>query len=159
MSNNYWDEEDDDQDTTDVPMDGSNLLKKLRQAKRADEKRIKELTEQLEGLSKVQRERTVKEVLEKKGVNPKAARLVLKDLDDVSEESVNNWLDDNAELFGLEVSQEAPRVDELDRAAMRQQDIVTQGATTPDRAEDMAMRVNNAETADDLIALIRGQQS
>jgi hypothetical protein len=159
MSNNYWDEEDDDQDTTDVPMDGSNLLKKLRQAKRADEKRIKELTEQLEGLSKMQRERTVKEVLEKKGVNPKAARLVLKDLDDVSEESVNNWLDDNAELFGLEVSQEAPRVDELDRAAMRQQDIVTQGATTPDRAEDMEMRVNNAETADDLIALIRSQQS
>ncbi len=38
---------------------------------------IKELTEQLEGLSKVQRERVVKEVLEKKGVNLKAARLVL----------------------------------------------------------------------------------
>ncbi len=57
---------------------------------------IKELTEQLEGLSKVQRERVVKEVLEKKGVNLKAARLVLKDLDDVNEESVNNWLDDNA---------------------------------------------------------------
>jgi stress-induced morphogen len=47
------------------------LLKKLRKAKRADEKRIKELTEQLEGLSKVQRERVVKEVLAKKGVNEK----------------------------------------------------------------------------------------
>ncbi len=49
MSNNYWEDEDDDLDTeTDTQMDGSDLLKKLRKAKRADEKRIKELTEQLE---------------------------------------------------------------------------------------------------------------
>jgi hypothetical protein len=101
MSNNYWDEEDeDDLDTETSAGDGGDLLKKLRKAKRADEKRIKELTEQLEGLSKVQRERTVKEVLEKKGVNAKAARLIMKDLEDVNEESVTNWLDDNADLFG-----------------------------------------------------------
>ncbi len=69
MSNNYWDEDEDDLDTDNgVQLEGSDLLKKLRKAKRNDEKRIKELTEQLEGLSKVQRERTVKEVLEKKGV-------------------------------------------------------------------------------------------
>ncbi len=43
MSNNYWEDEDDDLDTeTDTQMDGSDLLKKLRKAKRADEKRIKE---------------------------------------------------------------------------------------------------------------------
>ena len=75
MSNNYWDEDEDDLDTTnEYAGDGSDLLKKLRKAKRSDEKRIKELTEQLETLSKSQRERTVKEVLEKKGVNLKAAR-------------------------------------------------------------------------------------
>ena len=102
MSNNYWDEDEDDLDTdNEVQMDGSDLLKKLRKAKRNDEKRIKELTEQLEGLSKAQRERTVKEVLEQKGVNPKAQRLILKDLDDISEESVNTWLADNGDLFGL----------------------------------------------------------
>jgi len=76
MSNNYWDEDEDDLDTdvSETHMDGSDLLKKLRKAKRNDEKRIKELTEQLEGLTKSQRERTVKEVLDKKGVNPKAQR-------------------------------------------------------------------------------------
>jgi hypothetical protein len=75
----------------------------------------------------VQRERTVKEVLEQKGVNPKAVRLILKDLDDISEESVNNWLDDNGDLFGLHL-QEHQNNDNKDRAALRQQDIVTQGA-------------------------------
>ena len=60
MSNNYWDEDEDDLDTdNETQLDGSDLLKKLRKAKRNDEKRIKELTEQLEGLSKVQRERVV----------------------------------------------------------------------------------------------------
>jgi hypothetical protein len=94
MSNNYWDEDDDDLDTdNEAQMDGSDLLKKLRKAKRADEKRIKELTEQLEGFSKAQRESTVKSILEQKGVNQKAARLILKDLDgDFSEESVTNYL-------------------------------------------------------------------
>jgi hypothetical protein len=160
MSNNYWDDEDDELDTeTEAPMDGSDLLKKLRKAKRADEKRIKELTEQLETLSKGQRERIVKETLEKKGVNPKAVRLVLKDLDEVNEESVNNWLDDNADLFGLEVQQDAPEVNSQNRAALRQQDLVTQGAITPDRAEDMSMRIQNAESAEEIINMIYGSQN
>jgi len=160
MSNNYWDDEDEDLDTeTETPMDGSDLLKKLRKAKRADEKRIKDLTEQLETLSKGQRERIVKETLEKKGVNPKAIRLVLKDLDEVNEESVNNWLDDNADLFGLEVSQDAPETNNQNRATLRQQDMVTQGATTPDRAEDMEMRIANANSAEEIINMIYGSQN
>jgi hypothetical protein len=157
MSNNYWEDEDEDQDN-DINLQGDDLVKKLRKAKRADEKRIKELTEQLEGLSKVQRERTVKEVLEKKGVNLKAARLVLKDLDDVNEESVSNWLEDNADLFGLSVSRDELRVDSNDLAALRQQDVVTQGAMTPDRSDEFGTKIDNAQSADELIALIRSQQ-
>ena len=157
MSNNYWDEDEDDLDTdNEVQMDGSDLLKKLRKAKRNDEKRIKELTEQLEGLSKSQRERVVKEVLEKKGVNPKAQRLILKDLEDISEESVNTWLDDNGDLFGLTKAPEVSEEQELNRAALRQQDVVTQLGTTPDKAQDLMNRVMNAATADELTSIIQG---
>ena len=159
MSNNYWDEDEDDQDTDTITGNesGSDLLKKLRKAKRADEKRIKELTEQLEGLSKSQRERTVKEVLEQKGINPKAQRLILKDLDDISEESVNNWLEDNGDLFGL-TQPEANQERELNRAALRQQDVVTQLGTSPDRAEDLLTRINNAASAEELNQIIYSQQ-
>ena len=157
MSNNYWDEEDDDLDTdNEAQMDGSDLLKKLRKAKRADEKRIKELTEQLEGFSKAQRESTVKSILEQKGVNQKAARLILKDLDgDFSEESVTNWLDENADLFGIEVSQ---KPDSQNLATLRQQDVMTQNAVTPDRAQDIEQRMNNASSMEELMALMQGQQ-
>jgi hypothetical protein len=161
MSNNYWDDEDEEIDTDTITGNesGSDLLKKLRKAKRSDEKRIKELTEQLETLYIGQSERIVKETLEKKGVNPKAIRLILKDLDEVSEESVNNWLDDNADLFGLEVRQDAPEVNSQNRAALRQQDLVTQGAITPDRAEDMSMRIQNADSAEEIINMIYGAQN
>ena len=158
MSNNYWDEDEDDLDTDNgTQLDGSDLLKKLRKAKRNDEKRIKELTEQLEGLSKSQRERVVKDVLDKKGVNPKAQRLILKDLEDVNEESVNTWLEDNGDLFGL-VQPEDTQEKELNRAALRQQDVVTQLGMTPDRAENLLDRINNAASAEELSALIYSQQ-
>jgi hypothetical protein len=159
MSNNYWEEEDEDLDSDNgTQLDGSDLLKKLRKAKRNDEKRIKELTEQLEGLTNVRREQIVKEVLEKKGVNAKAARLVLKDLDDVNEDTVNNWLDDNADLFGIKNNKEEPAIGEIDKAALRQQDILTQGALTPDRAEDLSLRINNADSMDALLDVLRSQQ-
>ena len=159
MSNNYWDDEDDELDTIeDVPMDGSDLLKKLRKAKRADEKRIKELTEQLEGFSKAQREAIVKSTLEKKGVNQKAARLVMKDLDDINEDSVNSWLNDNADLFGLTVAEDSSVMSQEDRAALRNQDALTQNAVSPDRANDIEYRMSQATSEEDIIAILHSQQ-
>jgi hypothetical protein len=125
----------------------------LRKAKRADEKRIKELTEQLETFTKAQREAVIKKVLETKGVSPKAARLVARELEgDFTEETVSDWLDDNAEVFGLQVQQEQP-ANTLDRAALRQQDMVTQQAMTPDAEQNMAYQVDNA-TEQELLDMI-----
>jgi hypothetical protein len=158
MSNNYWDDEDEDDLDTDANLgDGSDLLKKLRKAKRSDEKRIKELTEQLETFTKAQREQTVKQVLEKKGVNAKAARLIMKDLDDVNEESVTNWLTDNADLFGLTIDSQEKQEQDINRAALRQQDVITQNALSPERTEDMESRIASANSADEILAILRAQ--
>ena len=159
MSNNYWDIDNDDDQDDDISSDGNDLLKKLRRAKRADEKRIKELTEQLEGLTKSQRERTVKDILEKKGVNPKAVRLALKDLEDFSEESVNNWLEENSDLFGKAVPEPKNPEVENNRAALRQQDIVTQNAITPERADDIENKLANAQSADEILDILRSEES
>jgi hypothetical protein len=158
MATNDWTDDDDFDDIEDTPQsnDGSDLLKKLRKAKRADEKRIKELTDQLETLSKAQRERVIKEVLDSKGVNPKAARLIAKDLDtDINEESVARWLDDNGELFGLTKQAPEDPQKQIDLAALRQQDIVTQGATTPNPGMNAEQMLNDATSADDIIRMIQ----
>ena len=158
MSNNYWDEDEDDDDTTqEVQMDGSDLLKKLRKAKRSDEKRIKELTDQLDEYNQIQREAIVESILETKGINLKAARLILNDLQEVSTDSVNNWLADNGDLFGL-TQPEVRQEQELNRAALRQQDVVTQLGMTPDGASDLLNRINNAASKEELESLIYSQK-
>ena len=152
MSNNYWDEDEDDMDTQ-IPNTEEGAMKQLRKAKRADEKRIKELTEQLETFTKAQRETVIKKVLESKGVSPKAARLVARELEgDINEDTVSNWIDDNADVFGLQVQQEQP-ANTLDRAALRQQDMVTQQALTPDAEQNLAYQVDNA-SEEELLAMI-----
>ena len=154
MSNNYWDDEEDEVEVPDHQLDGDALVKKLRKAKRADEKRIKELTEQLDGYAKAKREQIVTEVLAKKGVNAKAARLILKDVEDATEESIDSWLRDNGDLIGY-TPQAQSEDTQRDLATLRQQDVLTQGGMTPDKAVDMASRLDNADSMDELIHLLR----
>jgi hypothetical protein len=152
MSNNYWDEDEDDIDTT--PNTEEGAMKQLRKAKRADEKRIKELTDRLDEFTKAQRESIIKKVLESNGVSPKAARLISKELEgDVTEEAVVDYLTDNAEVFGLEVQYEETPANTLNRAALRQQDMVTQQAITPDADQNLAYQVDNA-SEEELLAMI-----
>jgi hypothetical protein len=155
MTNQYWDE-DEDNETPDTPTDGGRAMSELRKAKRADEKRIKELTEKLEAFDKAQRETVIKKVLENKGVSPKAARLIVRELEgDITEDSVSNWVDDNADMFGLQLQEKQTPEQTLDRAALRQQDIVTQAAITPDRSQDTLLKLNNAASAEEIIAMIQ----
>ena len=153
MSNNYWDEEEDD-DTPEQQLTGDDLVKRLRKAKRADEKRIKELSEQLEGFLKERKERTVTEVLAKKGVNAKAARLILKDVEDATEESIDSWLRDNGDLIGYQ-PQAQEKETKQNLAALRQQDIITQGGIAPDKAVDLERQLDNVDSMDDLMNLLR----
>jgi hypothetical protein len=156
MSNNYWDDEDEDETTITGNESENDLQKKLRKKIKADEKRMKELEEKLDGYVKKEKESSVKELLEKQGVNPKAARLILKDLEEVNEETVQNWLDDNGDLFGYNPAEGAREVDG-NRAELRKQNAVTQGAITPDRGEDMEMKIDGAQSAEELTRILYSQ--
>ena len=153
-SNDNW--EDNDDLEYEGQNDETNGIKDLRKAKRADEKRIKELTEKLEMFERQQRESTIKSVLESKGVNSKAARLILKDLDEVSEESVNNWLRDNGDIVGYteqEQKEEAkPNVREFSR-----QDGATQFAMTPDASDEYVDMLQNYDgnSEEELLSIIQ----
>jgi two-component system sensor histidine kinase BarA len=61
-------------------------------------------------------------------------------------------------LFGLTVaSEEIATETQMDRAALRQQDILTSNAITPDRAEDLNLRLDNAQSMDDVLSVLRSQ--
>ena len=154
MSNNYWDEDEDEETTT--PLNDGDAMKQLRKAKRADEKRLKELTDRLEAYENANRETVIKKVLESKGVSPKAARMIAREFDgDINEEAVANFIDDNADVFGIQVQKQDNPAQTLDRAALRQQDIVTQQALTPDRMMNAETMLNDADSAEDIIRMIQ----
>jgi len=160
MSNEqYWEEDNGNlgDDLNRAPREyGDDGIANLRKAKRADEKRIKELEEQLAKFSKESNERTVKEILESKGVNTKAARLVLKDLDTINEDAVSNWLVENGDLIGYTPNQEKP-VDAENLRALQQQDSITQTADTPAYSEDIARLIANASSEEEIISILSGQ--
>lgn len=159
MSNdrdNYWDDEEEgDTDQYDFSSD-TDLVKKLRKALKAEQKKAKELESTLGELSKAQRERVLKDVLTSKGVNMKVSKFIPADLDS-NEESISAWLDENADVFGFEVKKDAP-IGQRDIANLRQMDVVTQGAVLPERADELNLRIQNAESADELLAFLRSQQ-
>jgi hypothetical protein len=160
MSNNrdnYWDDDDEEDDVQDqfVGTD-TDLVKKLRKQLKIEQKRAKELESTLGELTKAQRERVLKDVLTSKGVNMKVAKFIPSDLD-ASEEAITSWLESNGDVFGIDIPKQAP-ITEVDKASLRQMDIVTQGALSPERADDFSMKIDNAESADELIAFLRSQQ-
>jgi hypothetical protein len=161
MSNNrdnYWDDEEEDDDVTVGSFDSdTDLVKKLRKALKTEQKRNKELESSLGELSKSQRERVLKDVFASRGVNPKVAAFVPNDLD-ASEEAISQWIENNADVFGVQV-QPKKEVDSKDVANLRQMDNVTTGALSPDKAEDMSIRIQSAQSADDILNLIYGSQS
>jgi hypothetical protein len=161
MSNNrdnYWDEneEEDDVDMTTFDSD-TDLVKKLRKALKVEQKRNKELESSLGELTKSQRERVLKDVFTSRGVNPKVAAFIPNDLD-ASEEAISGWLEQNADVFGIQL-QPKKEIDSKDVASLRQMDNVTTGALSPDKAEDMSIKIQSAQSADDILNLIYGSQS
>lgn len=150
MSNNFEDWVDDEDLEVDEQPESNDLVKKLRKADRAKEKRIKELETELSGLRSVQREANIKSVLESKGVSPKIAKFIPQDIEP-SSEALEAWIDENAEIFGLQKveQQEAP-----DLAALRQIDAVTSNAQSPAGMDDLSLRIDQAESYEDIVNMI-----
>ena len=131
MSN--YDYEDDDFDTN----DGGDLVKQLRKATKAKDKELAELKAQYESLAKANRERAIKDALASRGVNSKIAAFIPQDIDP-TEESVSKWLEDYADVFGVETqaNQAKPNVDPKQAAAyQRMTNAVEQGVTPEFQAQ------------------------
>ena len=152
MSN--YEYEDDDDDFT---QDSSNdLVKQLRKAAKQKDKELQELRAQFEGISKAQRERAIKDALAARGVNQKISSFIPQDIDP-TEESVSKWLEANADVFGLNIesSQAVPNTDPADIAAYKRMTQTTEAGITPESGQDIMSRLMNANSKEELDAVIR----
>jgi len=152
MSN--YDYEDDD----DFDMDSSSndLVKQLRKAAKQKDKELAELRSQFDGLNKAQRERSIKDALERRGVNQKIASFIPQDIDP-TEESVSKWLEANADVFGIELesNQNQPNADPADIAAYKRMTGAADAGMSPERGADVMSRLMNANSKEELDDIIR----
>jgi len=150
MSN--YDYEDDDFDTEDTSND---LVKQLRKATKAKDKELSELKSHYETLNKAQRERAIKDALESRGVNSKIASFIPQDIDP-TEESVSKWLEDYADVFGIEVSQtQTPNVNPADAAAYKRMTNSADSGASPEHNGDIMQKLMNANSKEELDDVIR----
>ena len=150
MSN--YDYEDDD----DFNDDSSNdLVKQLRKASKQKDKELQELRSQFEYLNNAQRERAIKDALASRGVNSKIASFIPQDIDP-TEESVSKWLEDYADVFGIEVSQtQTPNVNPNDAAAYKRMTNSSDSGVSPEHNGDIMQKLMNANTKEELDEVIR----
>jgi hypothetical protein len=151
MSN--YDYEDDDDFTMD---DSSNdLVKQLRKASKQKDKELNELKAQFESLNKAQRERAIKDALASRGVNSKIASFIPQDIDP-TEESVSKWLEDYADVFGIETSQtQTPNVNPNDAAAYKRMTNSADSGVSPEHNGDIMQKLMNANSKEELDEVIR----
>ena len=155
MSN--YDYEDDDDTDTSVESLSNDLVKQLRKANKAKDKELADLKANFESLNKAQRERAIKEALASRGVNQKISSFILQDIDP-TEESVSKWLEANADVFGLQTEEvpQKPNVDPAQAAAYKRMTNTVEQGVTPEHNEDIMKKLMNANTREELDAVIKG---
>ena len=151
MSN--YDYEDDD----DFNDDSSNdLVKQLRKASKQKDKELNELKAQFESLNKAQRERAIKDALASRGVNSKIASFIPQDIDP-TEESVSKWLEDYADVFGIDAgqTQATHNVNPNDAAAYKRMTNSADSGVSPEHNGDIMQKLMNANSKEELDDVIR----
>jgi hypothetical protein len=151
MSN--YDYEDDDFNFEDTSND---LVKQLRKQLKAKEKELSEKESALTNLSKAQRERAIKDTLASRGVNSKIATFIPQDIDP-TEESVSKWLEDYADVFGIELNQNqaTPNVDPAQAAAYKRMTNTVESGASPEHNDNIMQKLMNANTREELDDVIR----
>ena len=148
---NQYDEYDDD----DFEVEEANSPAGLRKALKKAEREAKQLRDELSALRSESRTRTVKDVLETKGVNPKIAAFIPADVD--TPEKIAMWIEEYSDVFGLAQQSTNDNV-EVPESARRIQDA-TANASTPSQDEDMATRLMSANSKEELDQLIFGMST
>lgn len=145
--------------------DDSNVLRQLRKENRSKEKQIKELQEQLSAINAQARDRSVKDVLAAKGLNPKIARFIPEDV--TSEEDVASWIEEYGDVFGgvkVEDQAKAPESNDEapspDVAAFNSNgQVQATGQQVSGDPDQLAALIQSARTPEELNRVLFGSDS
>ena len=155
MSNNDYEDDDFDLEDNSSSSENNKLVRDLRKQLKQKEKELADFNSKLGELSKAQRERAVKDILEARGVNKKIASFIPSDLDP-TEESLSKWLDDNGDVFGIQAPDtNQNNVDPVEAAKYQKMNQTMNNGITPDATDDIMKKLLSAETPEQLAEVMR----
>jgi hypothetical protein len=132
---------------------GTDLVKKLRKQIDALSKQVRERDEILAEYTQLSHEASIGEILEGFGLNPKIAAFIPEDVS-ADEDAVAEWLNEYGDAFGIEaVEEETPSPD---AQAFEQMSGFDDGSIDPYVGQDLASRIANATSAEELGNLLKG---
>jgi len=105
---------------------------------------LKTAKAELAAKAKVEQEQLVNNVLSAKGVNAKFAKFIFKDVEEVTSESVENWITENADIVGLSgdaTTAAVPNVTSDELAAVNRMNNLTNVAKSPERMAEINARI------------------
>jgi len=116
---------------------------------------LKDLEVEATTLKNQTRQRTVKDVLTAKGINPKVAAFIPQDID-ITEEAVSTWLNEYGDVFGVqqESTQGESQAQNPALQAQRRINEVVSTGTPPGVDEDAMSKILNAKSAAELSAIL-----
>jgi hypothetical protein len=157
----YEDEYDFNYEDDDEPT-GSDLVKKLRKQIDALSKTIREKDEALSELQSYTFEVSVADTLSQWGLDPRIAKFIPDNVED--ENDLALWLEEYGDVFGVEAvegdgGRENDEQSPLDPEVVQAAELMAateEGAIDPTVGLDVASRIEGANSADELLAMLRG---
>jgi len=132
---------------------GTDLVKKLRKQIDALQKQVKERDEILAEYTTLSHEASVGEILESFGLNPRIAQFIPDDVE-ADEDAVAQWLNEYGDAFGIEAVEEGNQ--SPDAQAFEQMSEFDDGTIDPFVGQDLASRIANAGSPEELSNLLKG---
>lgn len=138
--------------------DGSDLVKQLRKQIKELSGALRERDEQLEYFQTVTRDQEIGEILVEYGVNPRISQFVPDDIED--EDQLVDWLNSNAEVFGIEAVEDDGYDTALDPESVQAAELMSaieeDGGVDPQIGFSLEQKIQNASTPEELQAILRG---
>jgi hypothetical protein len=145
--NEYEFEDDDD-------FGGTDLVKKLRKQVDQLSKQLKERDAVLEEYQTYSHEAAVGEILEGFGLNSKIAAFIPSDVA-ADPDAVSEWLNEYGDAFGIEAVEDASYQEDPSAQIHEQMSDFEQGGSDPFVGQDLASRIANASSPEELTNLLK----
>lgn len=132
---------------------GTDLVKKLRKQIDALSKQIKERDEILAEFTTQSHEASIGEILESFGLNPRIAKFIPDEVE-ADEDAVAQWLNEYGDAFGIEAVEEG--TESPDAQSYERMSDFDDGSIDPFVGQDLASRIANASSPEELSNLLKG---